>query len=384
MSQKIKPYLKKTSSPTKDVFHLIDEEEGIKIKAKEIFKNTDKEIHYPWNTKYQPKYNNIEQIEYIGFKGKLPRGVYKNEAYGYGFTKILSPLIYYLDEEFKIQKVIIKINGHSSLNKSKKVLTLPQNSLDKIYPIFKNFFDQKKNESKSLVETTLFNLFPKEFTEKKTIYTKDSIYSILEQYKDHTNEFSERDISSILETLEKISQSHSILETKTLIKTKEVIESYYIEDVINQYQTLLKQKSETKLLESKWQEFFRKHTWIFSYILSLPVILHEDSAYVGGKRVSNLNGKITDFLIKNNLTKNVSFIEIKTHKTELIKKGTPYRGQDVYPLSSELTGAINQVLNQRDNFQKEFWALKGKGCEDFQTFNSNCVVLGSTPNKGAF
>ncbi|HAT8140918.1 TPA: hypothetical protein JA331_00015 [Legionella pneumophila] len=172
MSQKIKPYLKKTSSPTKDVFHLIDEEEGIKIKAKEIFKNTDKEIHYPWNTKYQPKYNNIEQIEYIGFKGKLPRGVYKNEAYGYGFTKILSPLIYYLDEEFKIQKVIIKINGHSSLNKSKKVLTLPQNSLDKIYPIFKNFFDQKKMKVKVLLKQHCSIYFQKNLLKRKLFIRK--------------------------------------------------------------------------------------------------------------------------------------------------------------------------------------------------------------------
>jgi len=36
-----------------------------------------------------------------------------------------------------------------------------------------------------------------------------------------------------------------------------------------------------------------------------------------------------------------------------------------------------QVLNQRDNFQKEFYALKAKSRKNgnFETFNSKCIVL---------
>jgi len=84
---------------------------------------------------------------------------------------------------------------------------------------------------------------------------------------------------------------------------------------------------------------------------------------------------VTDFLLKNNLTDNVAFLEIKTHVSELIKKGKPYRGKDVYSMSPSLTGAISQVLNQRDNFQKSYATLRLESDEPFQTFNSKCVVL---------
>src|SRR5690606_34813019 len=119
------------------------------------------------------------------------------------------------------------------------------------------------------------------------------------------------------------------------------------------------------------------------------VILYKDEAYVGGKRLDNSNGKITDFLVKNGLSDNVSFLEIKTHKTKLLDK-TAYRGDDVYCAGKDLTGSIVQVLNQRDNFQKVYYINIGKNkdktkirarkpvvvkANKFETINSKCVVL---------
>jgi hypothetical protein len=102
--------------------------------------------------------------------------------------------------------------------------------------------------------------------------------------------------------------------------------------------------------------------------------LNRDEAYVGGKTMDNKNGKFSDFLVKNSLSDNVSFLEIKTHKTRLLDKSA-YRGDDVYSVTKDLSGCINQVLNQRDNFQKEFYVARGKSKENFETFNSKCVVL---------
>ena len=62
-----------------------------------------------------------------------------------------------------------------------------------------------------------------------------------------------------------------------------------------------------------------------------------------------------------------------------------YRGEDVYSATKDQTGCIVQVRNQRDNFQKEFYNIKGKnkGKGNFETFNSKCVVIiGSTKDLG--
>lgn len=374
MADKIKPYLEKETLKTKDVYYLKDNDEGICIKAKEEYKNNDKVVHFPWGRDYRSKYPNIKEIEYIGFKGKLPKGVFKNESRGYGFTKVLSPLFYYLDETFKVSKVTISKTGTNVLDKDNYYLKLNSDFLNRLYPVFSNLIDRQKKESRSLVIKSLVHYFPGKINVPNKEYSKNTIYSLLEEWGNFTDDFSELDIKGLLNVIGKLSHGNEFLETSTLIRTKEVIEAHYIEDVIKQYKELLDQKTETKVLEDKWQEFLKIHSWIFSFILSLPVIIHDDQAYVGGKNVSNKGGKITDYLIKNDLTNNVAFVEIKTHRTELVRN-TPYRGSNVFPVSVDLTGSINQVLNQRDCFQKEFWTLRGKSKADFQSLNSKCVVL---------
>src|SRR5690606_13185164 len=161
---------------------------------------------------------------------------------------------------------------------------------------------------------------------------------------------------------------------------KEIVDNKYIQATLKKYKELMTLKTDSASLEKQWQEFLKDNSWIFSSIFAQPVILYKREAYVGGKTIDNQNGKFNDFLIKNSLSDNVSFLEIKTHRTKILDNSS-YRGADVYSSTKELTGCIVQVLNQRDNFQKEFYATKGKSNDkgNFETFNSKCVVLiGST------
>ena len=53
-------------------------------------------------------------------------------------------------------------------------------------------------------------------------------------------------------------------------------------------------------------------------------------SFVGGKIVKNVDGKIVDYLYRNDLTKNVALIEIKTPETKLLEN--EYRA-NIYSLS---------------------------------------------------
>jgi len=44
-------------------------------------------------------------------------------------------------------------------------------------------------------------------------------------------------------------------------------------------------------------------------------------------------------------------------------------------LSSDLSGGITQVLNQNDNYQREVAVHKMTAKENFEAFNSKCVVM---------
>ena len=51
----------------------------------------------------------------------------------------------------------------------------------------------------------------------------------------------------------------------------------------------------------------------------------------------------------------------------------PYRKPDVFSTSKELTGAINQILDQKDTLQKDYHSVtKSSGVE---SFNPICIVL---------
>ena len=122
--------------------------------------------------------------------------------------------------------------------------------------------------------------------------------------------------------------------------------------------------------EEFWQSnILAKHQWILGQIFSAPCTIYQEKAYVGGKGISNTGGNICDFIYKNDLSKNVVLIEIKTPCTKIA--GAQYRG--TYTFTGEFSGAINQVLAYKDKLTKSYYALAQDN--NFEVFNPKCVVV---------
>ncbi len=124
--------------------------------------------------------------------------------------------------------------------------------------------------------------------------------------------------------------------------------------------------------EEHWQKFFESNSWILSQIFCHPLVLFSGKAYVGGKGIDNRGGKITDFIYQNNLTKNTAVIEIKTPVSALV--AGQYRA-GVHSMSAELTGAIAQVREQKDKFQKDFYRLREETEGEFLSFSPKCIIV---------
>jgi hypothetical protein len=126
--------------------------------------------------------------------------------------------------------------------------------------------------------------------------------------------------------------------------------------------------------EEFWQQLFQNHTWILSQIFSCPFILIGKKFYCGGKEDDDRGGVKGDLLYKNDLTGNLAFVEIKTPETEII--GKQYRGNEdgkdnvVYSMGDELTGGVNQVLNQRKIYLNTHGDNNGKFLH-----NANCILV---------
>jgi len=130
--------------------------------------------------------------------------------------------------------------------------------------------------------------------------------------------------------------------------------------------------------ESYWQNLLKENNLILSQIFACPFIFIKDQFFCGGKTGSNSGGIETDFIYQNNLTQNTAFIEIKTPQAILVNKSL-YLGKNdddnnaIYSISSDLTGGVNEVLNQKNIFIQ-----KKDSIEEIekQHLNFKCVFLG--------
>lgn len=126
--------------------------------------------------------------------------------------------------------------------------------------------------------------------------------------------------------------------------------------------------------EEFWQQkVFNENQWVLAQIFSCPCTIYAQKAFVGGKSLDNKGGNVCDFIYRNKMTQNVALIEIKTPCTEIV--GKPYR--ETYSMSLDMSGAVNQVLNYRDELQKNFRTLTRdlEGADTVRAFSPKCVVV---------
>lgn len=364
----------KINNQTKQAFHLVNEEKKIDQLSREIFKKKDIEIHYPIGYNGGSKYKSISSIEFHGFGTKLPTGLIKSYKRGYGFTKNLKTFANYLDTELEIKKIIFVKTQLNAIDLKTKEITFNESTFGNINKIFNDLAKKSTQEQELESKINLHTLFPKQITKPKTKYVANALTTTLANWGNSIDEFSAKDKEAIKDLFEKLSLNTNFLDPAKLSNTKQYIDNKILTDAVQEYSDLLTSTLTITRLEKKWQAYLKINSWIFSSIFAQPIILFKDEAYVGGKDINNKNGKFSDYLMKNKLSDNVTFLEIKTHKTELLN-AKPYRGTDVYSVTEELSGCINQVLNQRDNFQKEYDHLKRKSKENFETINSKCIVI---------
>ncbi len=139
--------------------------------------------------------------------------------------------------------------------------------------------------------------------------------------------------------------------------------------------------------EAVWQIFFERNPWIFGHGLSYVYLSGLDDAklerVVRGYSVTG-HGKRVDALLRSRgVVSNLCFVEIKTHKTDLLKEEAYWPG--CWAPSSELAGAVSQVQGTvalaTDNIQTTLPITEDDGtptgAEAFNYMPKSFLVVGS-------
>ena len=122
--------------------------------------------------------------------------------------------------------------------------------------------------------------------------------------------------------------------------------------------------------EDLWQKLLSENVHVLEQVFSWPVNVIAEKAYVGGKGIDNRGGGLVDYLVTNQLTNNVSLIEIKTPGTKLLRK--EYR-TGIFNISDDLSGGVMQVLNYKQTLLHHYQSLGS--AELFESFDPKCVVV---------
>lgn len=131
--------------------------------------------------------------------------------------------------------------------------------------------------------------------------------------------------------------------------------------------------------ENFWQKLLSDNIEIFERVIGSKIILISDQANVGGSDIDGRGEKVSDFALENVSTNNTVLIEIKKPSSRLI--GTPYRN-NVYALSADLSGAISQVLVQRNELMHNFAAKKIKSRDSsFEAHKPKCIIISGDIEK---
>jgi hypothetical protein len=181
---------------------------------------------------------------------------------------------------------------------------------------------------------------------------------------------------AVIHMLSQSAKAMGKAQTDKLAKLQNEIELVALDALIERFEEMLGKN----LVEDRWQDFFNENPFILNMAFGYPFIKVKDQASVGGRRISGAGEKITDFLVKNSLTNNAANFEIKTPQTEVLNK-RPYR-DGVYTPSADLSGSINQALDQKYQFQKQIAVIKDNSrIYDIESYAVHCcLIIGRTPD----
>ncbi|REJ81336.1 MAG: DUF4263 domain-containing protein [Bacteroidetes bacterium] len=307
-------------------------------------------VHYPFSfnrntNELKPK--RIKEIEFRGWKteASLPKDFKSKSPYGFKSTRAKN-FFSLLQREFKkFSKIIISKAGKTTF--STTTITFNWNDLLKILRAIEKNKTTSDETRKVIIRNGLADI-NKKYRRRPRELTSGEFQNFIGNYSSFSK-LNDSDLQIIADMMGSIDTT-TIKSTEYILKTKERLDIRYLDDIISEFERLLKTRPKD---EEEWQKYFQEHTWTLNHLFPFQVILFKGKAYVGGKTLQNDEGRIVDFLFQNGFQDNFALLEIKTPGAVLLKKKA-YRDPDVFSLSDELSGGLNQCLDQKNIFLTEF------------------------------
>jgi hypothetical protein len=288
---------------------------------------------------FRSRYRRVKFIGLDGFNiGKLedpddvinmlaswPTGFTQNPDFGLGLRKECRHIILALEEASEVELVLIS-RKQPTAHKGKTFVLNYQDfeSIRRgIDTCHRNALKIATADKIDLTHNSLLTrLDPTRFPERIRVPSEGTIFKVLELGA--KGPISDKSQLAAVKVVARNRRSLADSQPEALMQLRRDIELVTLEQVIQRMDSLIQRNNG----EARWQRLFHDHPFILSLAFSLPIVLFQEQASVGGRSFSGKGEKIADFLFRNGLTDNLTIIEIKAASTLLL--GPRYRG-GVYP-----------------------------------------------------
>jgi hypothetical protein len=307
----------------------------------------------------------------------LPSAFTKDYAYGLGLAKPYRFIIDAVEELSECTELVITSEHATGPDPNSQFFYISEADFEQARRVINNIDSLAQTAARAVKEAAVHNILAERLgvpkREPKTgRHPYRKLFTAIAAGKE---ELSEEDQNTVIATLTKNAADIADQQPERLAKLRGDIDLVTLESLIARYEGMICEN----LIEARWQTFFNENPFILNMAFGYPVIKVRDQASVGGRKLSGDGEKITDFLVKNSLTNNTAIFEIKTPQTPILNK-TPFR-DGVYTPATDLSGSINQALDQKYQFQKQIAQIKeNTRLYDIESYAVHCcLVIGRTP-----
>lgn len=316
--------------------------------------------------------NEVERII-----ANLPAGFTKNYEHGLALSERYNLIIDAVEELTQCTGIVISDYGETQINEIDNVFHISFSDFEAVRKSIDKNRARSQKDARAVNESLTYNLFAKRIgqPEKPIKIGRHWFQRLLMNASESQEPLSKNEEELVLNAITKNVKSIAETKAEKLAKLEDDIELVKLDTLIARYERMLTKTHQ----EYSWQRFLKENSFALSLVFGYPIIKVQEQASVGGRKLWGRGGKIADFVFKNTLTNNVAIIEIKTPQEKLLNKRT-YRG-GVHSPSDKLSGAINQALDQKYQFEREIAQIKENSrVHDIETYSIHCgLIIGTMP-----
>ena len=319
------------------------------------------------------------QEEVMAVLEGLPPAFTKDYDYGLGLAKSYRFIVNAVEELSDCTEIIISREHETDINQKEKIFYISEDDFETARKSLNNTTNISRKAAEAVKEGIVYNLLAERIGQPKIPVTvgRHPLRKLFTSVYQGNESLSDDEQAAVLDVIEQNVKAIAETKPEKLVKLQSDIELATLDNLIVRYEEMINKD----LHEGIWQTFLNENPFILGLAFGYPIIKVQNQASIGGRKISGAGEKITDFLVRNSMTNNTAIIEIKTPQEKLLN-ARPYR-DDVYNPSTELSGSINQVLDQKYRFEREIAQFKeNSGIYDIETYSVHCcLIIGKMPSN---